>query len=259
MDDPPPRTDLAARLRGLTQARIGLGRTGQALKTPEMLDFQMAHARARDAVHTGLDVEALRAALGSKEMIDVRSQAGDRATYLQRPDLGRVLEESDRPKLVPANDDFALIVGDGLSASAVARHAPALIDALIERLAGWSVAPIICAHQARVALGDAIGMALGVDLVIMLIGERPGLSAPDSLGAYITWAPQPGRRDSERNCVSNIRPPHGLGYAEAADQIAWLAAHARKFRLTGVGLKDDREDAAAIAPTQAIERPGGLP
>lgn len=236
MAEPPSRTDLATRLRALTQARIGLGRTGQSLTTVDMLDFQLAQARARDAVHMALDVGALRGTIG-QDVIEVHSQAADRATYLQRPDLGRLLEEGDAARLEPTGAQLALIIGDGLSAAAVARHAPPLVEALLGRLAAWSIAPVVCAHQARVALGDAIGAALGVDLVVMLIGERPGLSAPDSLGAYITWAPQPGRRDSERNCVSNIRPPHGLGYAAAADQIVWLASQARKLRLTGVDLK----------------------
>ncbi|CAN5175017.1 ethanolamine ammonia-lyase subunit EutC [soil metagenome] len=239
MAEPPARTGLAARFGALTQARIGLGRVGQSLTTPDMLDFQLAHARARDAVHTALDVGALRAAMPGRDMIEVRSQAGDRAIYLQRPDLGRLLDEADAAKLKPVKDQLAIIIGDGLSANAVARHAPPLVEALLDRLAGWSDAPVICAHQARVALGDAIGAALRVDLVVMLIGERPGLSAPDSLGAYITWAPQPGRRDSERNCVSNIRPPHGLGYAAAAEQIAGLASQARRLGLTGVGLKPE--------------------
>lgn len=226
--------ELPARLVALTQARIGLARTGQSLGTGAALAFELAHARARDAVHAAFDTATLHAAF---EVIEVHSQAGDRATYLQRPDLGRVLANDDLRCLAPTGADTAIIVADGLSATAVARHAVPLLSALLPRLGG-TVAPIVAAHQARVALGDAIGAALAVDIVVILIGERPGLSAPDSLGAYITWHPRPGRRDSERNCVSNIRPPHGLGYMVAADRIAWLVREARMRRLTGVALKD---------------------
>lgn len=240
--DPP----LPARLRALTQARVGLGRTGQSLGTAAMLDFELAHARARDAVHASVDVAILRAALTGRDLIEVRSRAGDRTTYLKRPDLGRLLDAADAARLMPAGADVAIVIGDGLSATAVEHHAALLVGALVDRLPGWSIAPIIFARQARVALGDGIGAALGVDLVVMVIGERPGLSAPDSLGAYITWAPTPGRRDSERNCVSNIRPPHGLGYEAGADRIAWLLTQARSRRMSGIGLKDDRPSAGEI-------------
>jgi len=239
MAEPPAPIDLAARLRALTQARIALGRTGQSLTTTSLLDFELAHARARDAVHARLDANALRDAIDGQDVVEVHSLASDRATYLQRPDLGRLLDPADAALLGPSNAGVAIVIGDGLSATAVQRHAGPLVVALIARLANWSIAPIVLAHQARVALGDEIGAALVVDLVIMLIGERPGLSAPDSLGAYLTWAPCPGRRDSERNCVSNIRPPHGLGYAVAAERIAWLAEQARTLRLTGTQLKDE--------------------
>jgi ethanolamine ammonia-lyase small subunit len=226
--------ELPERLAALTQARIGLARTGQSLGTGAALAFELAHARARDAVHAVFDTAALHAVF---EAIEVHSQAGDRATYLQRPDLGRVLAVDDLRRLASTGADTAIVVADGLSATAVARHAMPLLSALLPRLGG-RVAPIVAAHQARVALGDAIGAALAVDIVVILIGERPGLSAPDSLGAYITWHPQEGRLDSERNCVSNIRPPHGLGYAAAAERIAWLVHAARARRLTGVALKD---------------------
>ena len=232
--------ELPARLAALTQARIGLARTGQSLGTGAALAFELAHARARDAVHAVFDTTALHAAFA---VIEVHSQAGDRATYLQRPDLGRVLATDAARRLAPTGAVTAVIVADGLSATAVARHAVPLLSVLLPRLGG-TLAPIIAAHQARVALGDAIGAALAVDIVIILIGERPGLSAPDSLGAYVTWNPQAGRLDSERNCVSNIRPPHGLGYAAAADRIAWLVHEARLRRLTGVALKD----ASGLAP-----------
>ncbi len=239
MAEPPATTGLATRLRALTQARIMLARTGQSLATAALLDFELAHARARDAVHAPFDTPAVRAALPGRDVVEVRSRASDRATYLQRPDLGRLLDAGDRDALRPAGAELAIVIGDGLSATAVQRHAAPLALALIERLPGWSVAPIVLAHHARVALGDEIGAALDVDLAVVLIGERPGLSAPDSLGAYITWAPRPGRRDSERNCVSNIRPPHGLGYIAAADRIAWLLHRARAGRSSGVTLKDE--------------------
>jgi ethanolamine ammonia-lyase small subunit len=226
--------ELPARLAGLTQARIGLPRAGHALSTAATLAFDLAHAQARDAVHAVFDASALQAAF---DVIEVHSAAPDRATYLQRPDLGRLLPATEAARLAPTGADTAIVVGDGLSATAVARHAVPLVEALQARIGGVQ-APIVAAQQARVALGDAIGAALGVDILVMLIGERPGLSAPDSLGAYITWQPRPGRQDSERNCVSNIRPPHGLDYETAADRIAWLVHQARARQLTGVALKD---------------------
>ena len=241
MAEPPIRQDFAARLRAVTQARIALGRAGQALPTSALLDFQLAHARARDAVGAAFDPSGFSAAIGGRAVIEVESRAPDHATYLQRPDLGRRLAAADTGKLTATGDEVAFIVGDGLSATAVGAHAAPLLQALFDRLPGWRIAPVILARRARVALGDEIGALLDVDLVVMLIGERPGLSAPDSLGAYLTWQPQPGRLDSERNCVSNIRPPHGLSYAQAADGIAWLMTEARSRRLTGVALKDESE------------------
>lgn len=234
MAEPPV---LADRLRALTQARVALGRSGQALPTRALLDFQLDHARARDAVHTPLETHGFADAIG-RPVIEVGSRARDRGEYLRRPDLGRQLNEADAAKLAQVGDTLAIVVADGLSAAAVHAHAPSLVTALLSRLPDWRIAPIILARQARVALGDEVGAALGVEMVIVLIGERPGLSASDSLGAYLTWQPRPGRRDSERNCVSNIRPPHGLGYDMAADTIAALITAARRYRLTGVALKD---------------------
>jgi len=226
----------ADRLRAATQARVALGRVGQSLPTAPLLAFELAHARARDAVHTAFDPAAVIAGLGDMAAITVRSRADDRATYLQRPNLGRRVRAEDLAALRPDDAELAIVVADGLSATAVHAHAAAMILALRERLPGWRIAPIVLACQARVALGDEVGAALGVDAVVLLVGERPGLSAPDSLGAYVTWAPQVGRRDSERNCVSNIRPPHGLGYADAADEITRILTAARRLRLTGVAL-----------------------
>ncbi|MEG3148183.1 ethanolamine ammonia-lyase subunit EutC [Sphingomonas sp. RT2P30] len=233
MAEPPALRD---RLGALTQARILLGRAGQGLPTRALLDFQLDHARARDAVHAVFDPVGVAAAIG-RPTIAVRSQATDRATYLRRPDLGRLLDERDAARLPATGDTLAIVIADGLSATAVHAHAAPMVAALVARLADWSIAPIVLVEQGRVAIGDAIGAALGAELVVVLIGERPGLSAPDSLGAYITWQPRPGRQDSERNCVSNIRPPHGLGYVAAADSIAALLVAARQLRLTGVALK----------------------
>ncbi|MFA5962736.1 MAG: ethanolamine ammonia-lyase subunit EutC [Sphingomonas sp.] len=233
MAEPPALRD---RLGALTQARILLGRAGQALPTRALLDFQLDHARARDAVHMAFDPARVAAAIG-RPSITVRSRAADRQEYLKRPDLGRLLHEGDAAQLPAAGDTLAIIVADGLSATAVHAHAAPLVAALLARLADWRIAPIVLVEQGRVAIGDAVGAALGVELAMVLIGERPGLSAPDSLGAYITWQPRPGRQDSERNCVSNIRPPHGLGYDMAADDIVALLVAARRLRLTGVSLK----------------------
>lgn len=229
---------LRDRLAALTQARVLLGRAGQAMPTRALLDFQLDHARARDAVHAPLATAGLAEAIG-RPVIAVRSRAADRGAYLQRPDLGRQLQPDDRALLPATGATLAIVVADGLSATAVQAHAASLVRAILARLPGWSVAPIVLATQARVALGDVIGEALGVELALVLIGERPGLSAPDSLGAYLTWQPRPGRRDSERNCVSNIRPPHGLSYDAAADTIVGLLQAARRRRLSGVGLKED--------------------
>jgi ethanolamine ammonia-lyase small subunit len=225
-----PRT-LADRLRAATIARVGLGRIGSALPTRALLDFDLAHARARDAVLAELP----SAWLAERETIAVASRASDRETYLKRPDLGRRLAEGT--VLPEGTADLAIVLADGLSATALERHGAAVADAVGARLADWSIAPLVVARQARVALGDEIAVALGAASVVVLIGERPGLSAPDSLGAYISWAPRTGLRDSERNCVSNIRPPAGLGHAEAADRIAFVLRAARAAGRTGVRLE----------------------
>ena len=223
-------------LRSATRARVALGRAGDALPTARELEFRAAHAAARDAVHSPLDVDRLRADAGG-EVLVVASAAPDRATYLQRPDLGRLLAEGTA--LPRTGADLALVLADGLSPRAVQEHGPGLVAALRERLGGWSLAPLVVATQARVALGDAVGEALGVRAVLVLIGERPGLSSADSLGVYLTWDPRSGRADSERNCVSNVRPPHGLSYAQAADTVAALLTAARELGASGVALKDE--------------------
>ncbi len=249
MSDEPAEMDLGARLRRWTQARVGLGRAGQSLPTSAVLEFELAHARARDAVNADMRIEQLMAELPAQNMIAVNSRADARETYLKRPDLGRLLDPDSEGKLAKGDHEAAIVIGDGLSATAIHRHAAPLVRALHDRLRDWRIAPLVAARHARVALGDEIGAALGAHLVVVLIGERPGLSAPDSLGAYLTWHPRRGRLDSERNCVSNIRPPHGLGYAEATDRIVWLMTQARLRQVTGIELKDE-----ATVPT-ALPRP----
>lgn len=233
-----------SRFRAATRARIGLGRAGDSLPTRALLEFQLAHARARDAVHGSVDFAALAQGLAGREVIDVHSAAPDRATYLRRPDLGRRLSESSRATLTNKGGwpkepcDVVFIIADGLSAAAIADHAIPMLNACLERLPGWNVAPIVLARQARVALGDDIGALMGARLSVVLIGERPGLSVANSLGLYLTWAPRPGLRDSQRNCISNIHAD-GLGYGPAADTLTGLMAEAVRLKLTGIDLKED--------------------
>jgi ethanolamine ammonia-lyase small subunit len=245
MADPPARDPFAA-LRAATPARIGLGRTGHALTTNALLALQGAEALARGAVFTGLHVEHLTAEIGAPSLV-VSSAAPDRQTYLRNPSLGRRLDPAS-PPLSAGPFDLVMIVADGLSAAAANAHAPPLLRALLPKLSGWRVGPIVLAHQGRVAIGDAIGEAMTAGAVLVLIGERPGLSAADSLGAYLTWAPRTGRLDSERNCISNIRPGGGLSAEAAADKIAWLLAEARRLGFTGVDLKDREAPLAALPP-----------
>ncbi|MCR6632373.1 MAG: ethanolamine ammonia-lyase subunit EutC [Magnetospirillum sp.] len=247
-----------ARFRAATHARIGLGRVGDGLPTQALLDFQLAHAKARDAVHGAVDFAALSAGFPDRPVVTVHSAAADRATYLRRPDLGRRLDEAGRASLHPGPYDVAFVIADGLSAAAVGGHAVATVRACLNRLSGWSVAPIVLAAQARVALGDEIGAALGARMVAVLIGERPGLSVADSLGIYLTWEPRPGRRDSERNCISNIHAD-GLGVERAADRLAGLMAEARRLRLTGIHLKEDavRLDAPANQGNALVDHQRG--
>jgi ethanolamine ammonia-lyase small subunit len=235
---------LAARLRALTPARVGLGRTGVSQHTGDLLAFQRAHAQARDAVHARLDVASLAAEIESgirPEVLRLHSAASSRAEYLQRPDLGRRLNEASRAILAgqPTDKvDLAIVIADGLSALAVQRHVPSLLQELMPRLSDWWFAPICIVEQGRVAIGDQIGEALGAELAVVLIGERPGLSSPDSLGAYITWQPRPGRTDAERNCISNIRV-EGLSFPQAAAQLVFYLTEARRRGLTGVALKEE--------------------
>lgn len=243
-------------LRRFTRARVALGRVGHGLPTAAHLDFQEAHARARDAVWSALDLGALEADLAplGLPLVRVASQAPDRRSYLLRPDLGRRLREEDRARLSSLQAPpgaVAFVVGDGLCATGVQAHAAPLLAQAVPALRadGWAVAPIVLAAQGRVALGDEIGEVLGAAVVAVLIGERPGLSALDSLGIYLTWAPRRGRTDAERNCISNIRP-EGLSPRDAAAKLLWLIAAARRLGATGVALKDEQP-----APPPALPGP----
>jgi|SRR5476649_1047471 len=237
-------------LRAFTAARIALGRAGASLPTAELLKFGLAHAQARDAVHLPFDSEALAQQLEADGLstLTVHSAAPSRESYLCRPDLGRRLGDDSRRMLLDYPDqraDILLVVGDGLSSKAVHRQAVPFIRALIPYLAtlGLKMAPVVLAHQSRVALGDDIGECLQAQSVAILIGERPGLSSPDSLGVYFTWAPHTRRLESERNCISNIRP-EGLDYPQAAFKLAWLLEQARQRRLSGIALKDESDNPA---------------
>ena len=231
--------EVAEQLRAMTPARVGLGRSGVSQLTRDVLSFQMSHARARDAVHSRLDAAALAeavSAVSTGAVLRLHSSALDRAEYLQRPDRGRLLDENSRDLLTQYEDgevDIALLVVDGLSALAVERHAVALLERLLPRLTHWKLAPLCVVEQGRVAIGDQIGAMLKARLSVELIGERPGLSSPDSLGAYITYAPRVGRTDAERVCLSNIRA-EGLSYDEAAAQLERVVSEAFERRLTGV-------------------------
>ncbi|MDR3496499.1 MAG: ethanolamine ammonia-lyase subunit EutC [Ancalomicrobiaceae bacterium] len=238
--------DGLAGLKRFTPARIGLGRPGAALPTGDALKFGRDHARARDAVHVPLDFDALEAELAKAELdapglasIRVHSAARDRTEYLRRPDLGRRLSPDSRAQLqsTDASADIVLVAADGLSSRAVADNGPPLVARLVPLLRerGHSLGPIVLVAQGRVAIGDEIGEVLGARLVVMLIGERPGLSAADSLGAYLTFAPHVGCSDSMRNCISNIRAA-GLSVADAATEIGALADAALAHQLTGVTL-----------------------
>jgi len=253
------------RLRQFTDARIGLGRSGVSLPTKELLEFQLAHAQARDAVHMPLDFSALTdeleqlahiySILNPARPIKVQSQAEDRMTYLQRPDLGRRISDESRELLLQQNYDgsllteqafdLAIVIGDGLSATAISENAVIFIDALAKTLteenSELSIAPIVMAGQARVALGDDIGELMNARAVLVLIGERPGLSSPDSLGLYLTWAPHRGLTDDKRNCISNVRKA-GLSHAEAVRKLLYLLHEARRLQSSGVVIKDRSDD-----------------
>ena len=251
--------------RSATPARIALGRAGAGMPTDETLRFGWAHAMARDAIHAEFDGETLARTLQGQgwQVAHARSRAPDRATYLRRPDLGRQLDAGDAERLRAlgpgGNPEVCIVVGDGLSSLAAQRHAAPLLAALRPQLpADWRFAPVVIASQARVALADEIGELFGARLAAMLIGERPGLSSPDSLGIYLTHAPRRGRHDAERNCISNVRP-EGLSYEAAAFKLAWLMREAVRRGLSGVQLKDESDLAVLDGDAPPAPSPLGRP
>jgi len=255
----PRDASLWAGLQKLTTARIGLRRAGASLATAPLLEFKLAHALARDAVHEALDEARLNADLAplGLPVIPITSAAEDRPRYLMRPDLGRRLASSAETVLAAhtGRHDLVFVVADGLSARAVQLHAQPILARLLPALKAEAVklAPLVIARHGRVAIGDAIATRLRADCVVVLIGERPGLTAPDSMGAYLTWQPRSDTTDAERNCISNIRPD-GIGYDDAAFKIAHLLAAMRTRRVSGVQLKDDSDRALSGA---AIEGRAG--
>ena len=258
-DDPPqnPHPETAAevwsRFRAATPARVGLGRSGDAVRTDALLDYQLAHAQARDAINRGVDFTVLAARIG-RAARHVHSQASDRPTFIRRPDLGRRLDAPSCANLAAARSDppwdVAFIVADGLSSAAIEDHAVPMLHAALEKAEGLNVAPIILAEQARVALSDEIGAILNTRLAVMLIGERPGLSVRNSLGIYMTFDPRPGRTDGERNCISNIHAD-GLTVESAAEKLGWLMVESRRLQATGFFLKEDAGRPAPVSiPSQ---------
>jgi len=263
-DAPTPVAQMWASLRPLTAARIGLPRSGASLATSALLDFRLAHARARDAVGAALDTDVLVTALaqtGAGALV-CHSAATDRRSYLMRPDLGRQLDEKSLALLAAHAESvgsvgsvdtgvkggLAIVLADGLSAQATQSHALPVLQALLPLLKaqGWNIAPVVLLHNGRVAAGDVVARCLQADAVLVLIGERPGLSSPDSLGAYLTWAPGPATSDADRNCVSNIRP-QGLAPEAAAPKIAWLLDQMRRQQRSGVAIKDLTGQAPVLA------------
>jgi ethanolamine ammonia-lyase small subunit len=250
---PPDRRDgaaaLWARFRAATPARIGLGRSGDALTTDAVLDVQLAHAQARDAIDRSVDFAALAARIAWPAR-HVHSAAPDRPTFIRRPDLGRRLDPPSRDLLAADRGDppwdLVFIIADGLSSAAIEYHAAPFLAVVLPLVSGWRMAPIILAEQARVALSDEIGAILNARLAVMLIGERPGLSVRNSLGIYLTFDPRPGRNDGERNCISNVHAA-GLSYCEAAEKLVWLMTEARRRQATGVLLKEDAGSIVGVA------------
>ncbi len=242
----PGEGGLWADLRRLTAARIGLARSGASLATAPLLGFKLDHARARDAVHEPLDEARLLTDLAGLDsmVLSVASAAADRKEFLMRPDLGRRLAEDADSTLTPhaAEHDVVFVIADGLSARAVQSHAAPVLKAVVPMLDkdGWRIAPLVIVRHGRVAIGDAIAGLLRAKCVAILIGERPGLTAPDSMGAYLTWHPGPRTTDADRNCISNIRPD-GIGYADAGFKIAHLLRAMLDRRISGVQLKDDSD------------------
>ncbi len=239
---------LPLNLRSHTPARVSLSTTGHSIATGELLEFQLAHAQARDAVHAALHLASFTQRLHAElpvlglaniSIVPLRTNAADRAAYLRHPNLGRTLDSASAELLQPSRSDLAIVIADGLSALAVERNAIPLLAHLLPPLIAenWRLAPLILVQQARVAIGDPIGHILGASLSLVLIGERPGLSSPDSLGAYMTWNPNPDCTDADRNCISNIREG-GLAPEAAVARVLWYLQAARAHRLTGTALKE---------------------
>lgn len=233
-------------LKQFTRARIALGRVGSSLPTKEILNFGMSHAMARDAVHLALDVDALKVQIESMgcEVLKLHSRAPDRASYLLRPDWGRRLNK-DSAQLIKAlpqeKIDVSIVIGDGLSSLAVQKHAVPMLQSMLQALLSeWKIGPVVIASQARVALADEVGELMNARMVILFIGERPGLSSPDSLGLYLTYQPKVGCSDADRNCISNVRP-EGLNYQAAAKKLMWLAQESMRLKVSGVALKDESD------------------
>ncbi|WP_242171598.1 MULTISPECIES: ethanolamine ammonia-lyase subunit EutC [unclassified Pseudomonas] len=254
MKEPPVQLDLPdnpwLELRRLTPARIALGRTGTSIPTSAQLDFQFAHAQARDAVHLPFDHEGLSSQMAERgrDSLLLHSAAVDRHMYLQRPDLGRRLSDKSAQRLReyaaanPGGVDLAVVVADGLSALAVHKHTLPFLTRMEEQThaEGWSLSPVILVEQGRVAVADEVGQLLGAKMVVILIGERPGLSSPDSLGLYFTYNPKVGLTDAYRNCISNVRL-EGLSYGMAAHRLLYLMKEACRRQLSGVNLKDEAQ------------------
>jgi ethanolamine ammonia-lyase small subunit len=237
-----------------TPARLALGRAGNGLPTARVLEFQLAHARARDAVHAPFDTNALAAALAPFSAVLLHTQAHSRLDYLTNPDLGRSLDADSRTRLVLGVYDAALIIADGLSATAIARHGAALVRAILDSTPATRWAPIAIVTNGRVAVGDDVAEALGAEMAVVLIGERPGLTATDGIGVYLTFAPKPGiTKDADRNCISNVRP-EGLPLAEAVHRLRWLMQQSRQLQLSGVALKEDapEQSAALTGPSPKL-------
>ena len=240
-------------LTAFTSARVALGRSGNALPTGRVLEFQLAHARARDAVHMPFDSDKVAHALNRADTVLVTTLATERQTYLMQPDAGRHLSEASRRKLNRGSFDAVLVIADGLSATAIHAHGAVLARLILAALPGLNWAPVTIATGGRVAIGDDISQALGAELSIVLIGERPGLSAIDAVGIYLTFAPRPGiTKDADRNCISNVRL-RGLVPEEAAHRLAWLVNESRRLRLTGVGLKEDAPDLRTLPDTATLQ------
>lgn len=237
-----------------TPARLALGRVGNGLSTVRVLEFQLAHARARDAVLQRFDAPAVAAALNRPGTLLLATEAVERETYLMNPDAGRRLSNASRERLQHGRYDAVLVIADGLSATAIHSHGAALAKLILAALPALNWAPVAIVSGGRVAIGDEIADALGAELCIVLIGERPGLSAADAVGLYLTFSPRPGvTRDSDRNCISNVRPG-GLTLADATHRLVWLLNESRRLRLTGTALKEDAPDLRALDDAAKLQK-----